>query len=300
MTRARTLAVLALLASGCIPDTKKLDPFRSAGSVCPVLFDKITGQAGRVPRLRAVPDRPLLRQRGPHLRRDRAGEKAGRIGYDRSVTEACIKAIDVPGCDALGGGPVTAPSFVPRVAPGSLRRRPGVHRRLGRLLQPGPACPGQVPARGATGAPLHQHRSSCGANHFCDTSARPPPGRAAARPVWAALREHPLRTGAVLRGRPSAPSSSRRARSAPATTSAATRRSLLLRHDAHAHHLPAQADQPLPGRWSLRLALPLRVGALVRLRHHAGLLQGQGPGPSRLHHRQRLRHARFVLPPRLR
>ncbi len=173
MNRARALAVLALIASGCVPDTKKLDPLRDAASACPVLFDLVTAKLAECQGLA-----PYLKDRFyagalPGCGVIAAGEKAGRIGYDRAAAESCFSALDAPGCDAFASSACDVSPFVPKVGVnGFCVNNVECTSASDGCYSPTLACgAAKCLAAGTVGAPCGTSvTSSCDAHTFCDTS----------------------------------------------------------------------------------------------------------------------------------
>jgi hypothetical protein len=174
MNRARSLAVVALLLSGCIPDTKKLDPMRSAAAACPVLFDLVTVKLGECSGLTpSLTDRyyaTAVQSCGVVA----AGEKAGRLGYDRALIEGCINALEAPGCDALYGGACEGSPFVPKVAPnGACYNDLECTAASSGCYNPDLTCPGHCLPPGGDGARCSDIDPPCGSSSFCDATTTP-------------------------------------------------------------------------------------------------------------------------------
>jgi hypothetical protein len=183
MNRALPLALAALLTAGCLPDTKKLDPFASAASVCPVLFDVVTAKlaecGGYAPYQTSLMYAGAVRSCGVIA----AAEKAGRIGYDRAKAEACIDAINAPGCGSLDNACSDLP-FVPRVAPGGdCGNDLECTAASAGCFSPTLTCPGkclQVGSVAGTSRCYSNVDPPCASNLWCDSSGVTPTCRARA------------------------------------------------------------------------------------------------------------------------
>jgi hypothetical protein len=174
MNRARTLAIVALLLSGCIPDTKKLDPLRSAAAVCPVIFDLLTAKMAECDGVAPYLAKAYYAGAMPSCDMIAESEKAGRIGYDRALTEGCVNALDAPGCGALNGGACDSAFFVPKVGTNDacVNDLECTAASAG-CFSPDLTCPGHCLQPGGGGARCSSIDPQCGSNFYCDTSTAP-------------------------------------------------------------------------------------------------------------------------------
>ena len=118
MTRLRPALLAALLATGCIPDTAKLDPFRSASTFCPVLFDLVIAKFGECRGIAPYLAEVLYAGSAESCAWVTASEKAGRLGFDRASFQPCLDALKAPGCAAFQGSACDSSPFVPKVQAG--------------------------------------------------------------------------------------------------------------------------------------------------------------------------------------
>jgi hypothetical protein len=178
MNRLRPALLAALLATGCIPDVAKLDPFRSAEAFCPVYFDmfaaKFVDCFGVAPYL----EPSIYGGFTSSCAEIAAGEKAGRIGFDRAKAEAMVALIQTQGCNSLNL-PDSANPFVPLVGPGGqcLSKQECTTASAG-CYNPNLTCPGTCATAGAAGAlcstSTYSRYPVCGSAFYCDTSTASP------------------------------------------------------------------------------------------------------------------------------
>jgi hypothetical protein len=171
MNRLRPALIAALLVTGCIPNTAKLDPYRSAEAFCPVLYDlfasKLVECTGTAPYLEPIYYTSIL----SFCSQLAAGEKAGRIGFDKAKAEAAVAAIQGGGCDSLNL-PDSLNPFIPLVGVGGICLS-GLECTTASAgcYNPGLTCPGHCLAATTTiGAACGGLNPNCGDAFYCDTS----------------------------------------------------------------------------------------------------------------------------------
>jgi hypothetical protein len=174
MNRAQALSIAALLATGCIPDTKKLDPLSSAAAVCPVLFDLLTIKLAECDGVAPYLADAYYTGATASCATIAAVEKAGRIGLDRPVAQACLDALAAPGCAGYQNACQDSP-FVPRASPGSacVTDLECTAASAG-CYNPDLVCPGTCMVPGLAGASCSGVDPPCGSSTFCDTSTATP------------------------------------------------------------------------------------------------------------------------------
>jgi len=171
MNRAQALAVAALLATGCIPDTNGLDPLRSAASVCPVLFDLLTAKLAECEGFAPSLADATYASASGSCASIAAAEQAGRIGYDRALAQACVDQLAAPGCAQLENA-CNDPPFLPRVGVGGVcgTELECTSASAG-CYSPSLTCPSHCLAPGGAGASCSGIDPPCGSTLYCDSTS---------------------------------------------------------------------------------------------------------------------------------
>jgi hypothetical protein len=171
MNRLRPALLAALLVTGCIPNTAKLDPYRSAEAFCPVYVDLVasafTNCFGFAPYLESTTYGNL----GSLCDTIAAGEKAGRIGFDRNKAEALVATIRSSDCNALDL-PDSAIPFIPLVGPSGVCLS-GIECTPASkgCFNPSLTCPGHcLPPTTTPGVACGGLNPPCGDAFYCSTS----------------------------------------------------------------------------------------------------------------------------------
>jgi hypothetical protein len=171
MNRLRPALLAALLITGCIPDVAKLDPYRSAEAFCPVLYDVYAAKFTECLGVASYLEPTIYSELLLFCTMATAGEKAGRMGFDRTKAEGAIAAAQSMDCASFGL-PKDLNPFIPLVGVGGacVTGEECTAASVG-CFNPTLTCPGHCLALGTTaGVACGGWNPDCGDAFYCAVS----------------------------------------------------------------------------------------------------------------------------------